>query len=67
MASRDETRRRSNSEADSFEGRALLVGRPERAAARKSAAAAGQTPLAAPSQQPAAHDDAIRVLLSVEK
>ena len=47
---------------DDFEGRDLLVGRPEGAEGRPAAEAA-QPPAAATSLQPGAHDDAIREIL----
>ena len=46
-----------------FDGRDLLVGRPERAEGNPPAKA-GKTPPAAPSPQPAAHDDAIAEILA---
>ena len=51
-----------DSGVESFEGRDLLVGRPEGAESRQSAGAAA-TPPAATSPQPDAHDDAIREIL----
>ena len=47
---------------EGFEGRDLLVGRPERAESRQSAGAAQASP-AAMSAQPGAHDEAIREIL----
>ena len=47
---------------DAFEGRDLLVGRPEGAEGRATAGTAG-TPRAATSPQAGAHDDAIREIL----
>ena len=46
-----------------FDGRDLLVGRPEGAEGRRSAGAAQASP-AATSPQPGAHDDAIREILA---
>ena len=56
--------RRSDPESskDAFDGRDLLVGRPEGAEGRSSAGAAG-TPPTATSPQPGAHDEAIREIL----
>ena len=56
--------RRSDPESgkDAFEGRDLLVGRPEGAEGRAAVGAAG-TPPAAISPQPGAYDDAIREIL----
>ena len=48
---------------DEFEGRDLLVGRPEGAEGRPTAVAA-RTPPAATSPQPDAHDEAIREILA---
>ena len=47
---------------DDFDGRDLLVGRPEGAEGRSTAGAAG-TPQAATSPKPDAHDDSIREIL----
>ncbi len=62
MASENETHHRENSSVDAFDGRDLLVGRPE-GAERRSPAATGKaepsppTPTPVTSPQPAAHDD----------
>ena len=68
MTTRDETRSGANSGKDAFDGRDLLVGRPERAEADGSSSAASRTPPSRPapataksppaSPQPAEHDDA---------
>ena len=58
----EERRGDRESGVESFEGRDLLVGRPEGAEGRQSAGAAA-TPPAATSPQPGAHDDAIREIL----
>ena len=62
MAPEEERRDSPKSGEGNFEGRDLLVGRPEGAEGRQSAGAAG-TPPAATSPQPGAHDDAIREIL----
>ena len=71
MAPEDETRRDADSEKDAFDGRDLLLGRPEGAAGDRPAAEAADvrpaTPApqpAEPSQQSAAHDDAIAEILA---
>ena len=63
MAPEDETRRSTESGDDDFEGRDLLVGRPEGAEGRPTAGAA-QAPPAAMSAQPGVHDEAIREILA---
>ena len=63
MAPHDGRRSSKESREDGFEGRDLLVGRPEGAEGRSTAGAA-QAPLAAMSSQPGAHDDAIREILA---
>ena len=63
MAPHDGRRSSKESGEDGFEGRDLLVGRPEGAEGRSTAGAA-QAPLAAMSSQPGAHDDAIREILA---
>ena len=62
MAPEEERRGSTESGKGDFDGRDLLVGRPEGAAGRSTAAAPG-TPQAAISPQPGAHDDAIREIL----
>ena len=70
MKSEDGARRKTKSGNDGFDGRDLLVGRPE-GAERGSPAATGKTaptpptptPPPATSPQPAAHDDAIQEIL----
>ncbi len=62
MAPAEERRGSSDSSKEGFDGRDLLVGRPEGAEGRQSAGAAG-TPPAATAPQPGAHDDAIREIL----
>ena len=59
MAPKEERRSGPESGRGDFEGRDLLVGRPEGAEGRSTAGAA-QAPPAAMSAQPGAHDDAIR-------
>ena len=68
MTSRDETRSGASSRRDTFDGRDLLVGRPEEAEADGPSSAASRTPPSKPapataksppcSPQPTAHDDA---------
>ena len=71
MTPRDETRSGANSRKDAFDGRDLLVGRPERAEANGPSSAASRTPPSRPapataksppagalSPQPTAHDEA---------
>ena len=60
MAPDGERRGDPESGKDEFDGRDLLVGRPEGAAACRPTAGAGNTSPAATSPQPDAHDDAIR-------
>ena len=62
MAPEEERRGSTESGKGEFEGRDLLVGRPEGAEGRSTAGAAG-TPQAATSPKPDAHDDAIRQIL----
>ena len=62
MAPEGERRGSPESGKDDFEGRDLLVGRPEGAEGRSTAGTAG-TPPTATSPQPSAHDDAIREIL----
>ena len=62
MAPEEERRGSPESGKGGFEGRDLLVGRPEGAEGR-SIAGAAQAPPAATSPQPGAHDDAIREIL----
>ena len=62
MAPEGEGRGGPESGRDDFEGRDLLVGRPEGAEGRLAAGAAPPLP-AATSLQPGAHDDAIREIL----
>ena len=62
MAPEGERRDGPESGKDDFEGRDLLVGRPEGAEGRPAAGVA-PTPPAATSLQPGAHDDAIREIL----
>ena len=62
MAPQDGRRDGPKSGKDDFEGRDLLVGRPEGAKGRPTAGAAG-TPQATTSPQPSTHDDAIREIL----
>ncbi len=71
MVPGDETRRSPASGQGVFEGRDLLVGRPEGAVEDKPAAEAADVPAATPtaqpeepSPQPAAHDDAIAEILA---
>ena len=71
MAPGDETRRSPASGQGDFDGRDLLVGRPEGAVEGRPAAEAADVPPATPtpqpaepSPQPAAHDDAIREILA---
>ena len=63
MAPKGERRGGPESGDDDFEGRDLLVGRPEGVEGRPTAGAA-QAPPAALSAQPGAHDDAIREILA---
>ena len=63
MAPEGERRGNPESGKGDFDGRDLLVGRPEGAEDRPTASAA-QAPPAAMSQQPDAHDDAIREILA---
>ena len=63
MAPDEERRGYPESGKGDFEGRDLLVGRPEGAAAGRPTAGAGKTSPAASSPQPGAHDDAIREIL----
>ena len=62
MAPEEERRDGPESAEGDFDGRDLLVGRPEGAEGRPAAGASG-TPQAATSPQPGAHDDAIREIL----
>ena len=62
MAPGEERRGGPESGEDSFDGRDLLVGRPEGAEARSTTGAAGSPP-AATSPQPGTHDDAIQEIL----
>ena len=62
MAPEEERRGRPESGKGDFEGRDLLIGRPEGAKGRPTAGAAG-TPQATTSPQPSTHDDAIREIL----
>ena len=63
MAPQDGRRGGPESGKGDFEGRDLLVGRPEGPAAGKPAAGAAQAPPAARSAPSDAHDDAIREVL----
>ena len=63
MAPEDERRDNSEPGEEPFEGRDLLVGRPERAE-RRPAAAARRTQPTAPSPQPDVHDNAIAEILA---
>ena len=60
--------RRDNPESghDPFDGRDLLVGRPEKGGGRPSTGAAGSPPAATPPE-PDAHDDAIAEILATVK
>ena len=62
MAPEEERRGPPESAEDVFEGRDLLVGRPEGGEGRSTAGAV-QAPSAAMSAQPGAHDEAIREIL----
>ena len=62
MAPEEERRDGPESAEGDFDGRDLLVGRPEGVEGRPAAGASG-TPQAATSPQPGAHDDAIREIL----
>ncbi len=64
MASEDETRPGANSSNDGFDGRDLLVGRPEGETVGKPATKAKRSPRSPPSPQPNAHDDAIAEILA---
>ena len=71
MASEEERRGGPESGDDSFDGRDLLVGRPQGAVEVRPAAEAADVPAATPtpqpvqpSPQPAAHDDAIAEILA---
>ena len=63
MAPEEERRGGPKSGESGFEGRDLLVGRPEGGAAGRPPAGAARTSPAATSPQPGAHDDAIREIL----
>ena len=63
MAPQNARRGNSNSADDDFDGRDLLVGRPEGAEGRPAAGAA-KSPTAANSPQPPAHDAAIAEILA---
>ena len=63
MTPEDETRRGTGSGGDAFEGRDLLVGRPEGAGGGSAPGAAGPPPAPA-SPQPAAQDAAVREILA---
>ena len=71
MAPGDETRRSPASGQDDFDGRDLLVGRPEEAVEDRPAAEAADVPPATPTPQPgepspppAAHDDSVAEILA---
>ena len=64
MAQGDESRAGPGAGKDDFEGRDLLVGRPEEAAAGRPTAGAAQTPATTTSPPPGEHDDAIREILA---
>ena len=63
MASEDETRPGANSGSDGFDGRDLLVGRPEEGRDRPTGTAA-KSPARVKSPQPDAPDDAITEILA---
>ena len=63
MVAEDETRRSTESGESDFDGRDLLMGRPEGAAARTPATRTEKTPPPAPSLQSDARDDPIREIL----
>ena len=68
MALEGEKRRGAQSDKGEFEGRDLLVGRPEEGEARPTGSATKSPPDTTPAnpavQQPAAHDDAIAEILA---
>ena len=71
MAPEDETRRDADSGEDTFDGRDLLLGRPEGTVENRPAAEAADVPPATPTSQPAepspqpdVHDDAIAEILA---
>ena len=63
MAPEDETRRSRRSGGETFDGRDLLVGRPEEGGGRPSTGAAG-SPSAITPPRPDALDDAIAEILA---